>query len=101
MSLLHAAVRNNLHFSFGRQSSLDPQHRNSVPDGLAVPENLDSTMQLLFMASKGDDNGVEELINEGVNVNSNDLDGRTALHIAACDGQRWPWGGGGEPVGGV
>ncbi|KAJ4968121.1 hypothetical protein NE237_014822 [Protea cynaroides] len=78
--------RNNLRFSFGRQSSLDPHHRNSVPDGLAVPENLDSTMQLLFMASKGDDKGVEELINEGVDVNSIDLDGRTALHIAACEG---------------
>ncbi|KAJ4953274.1 hypothetical protein NE237_030106 [Protea cynaroides] len=43
----------------------------------SVLENLDSTMQLLFMTSKGDDNGVEELIDEGVNVNSNDLDGRT------------------------
>lgn len=53
---------------------------------MSVPENLDSTMQLLFMASKGDVRGVEELLDEGIDVNSIDLDGRTALHIAACEG---------------
>ncbi|KAL8092103.1 hypothetical protein AgCh_034407 [Apium graveolens] len=42
-----------LRFSFGRQSSLDPIRR-SGDDELSVPENLDSTMQLLFMASRGD-----------------------------------------------
>ncbi|CAI0407564.1 unnamed protein product [Linum tenue] len=43
-------------------------------------------MQLLFMASRGDARGVEDLLNEGIDVNSIDLDGRTALHIAACEG---------------
>lgn len=51
-----------------------------------MPENLDSTMQLLFMASQGDVKGVGELLKDGVDVNSIDLDGRTALHIAACEG---------------
>ncbi|XP_043706675.1 integrin-linked protein kinase 1-like [Telopea speciosissima] len=78
--------RNTFRFSFGRQSSLDPNRRTSVHEGLTVPENLDSTMQLLFMSSNGDVKGVEELLNEGVDVNSIDLDGRTALHIAACEG---------------
>uniref|UniRef100_A0A5B6ZHQ6 Putative Integrin-linked protein kinase family isoform 3 n=1 Tax=Davidia involucrata TaxID=16924 RepID=A0A5B6ZHQ6_DAVIN len=78
--------RNNLRFSFGRQSSLDPIHRSPVNDELTVPENLDSTMQLLFMASRGDVNGVQDLLDEGIDVNSIDLDGRTALHIAACEG---------------
>ena len=53
---------------------------------MSVPENLGSTMQLLFMASKGDVGGVVELLDEGIDVNSIDLDGRTALHIAACEG---------------
>ncbi|KAK4254794.1 hypothetical protein QN277_007890 [Acacia crassicarpa] len=79
--------RNNLRFSFGRQSSLDPIRRSPSNDNdLTVPENLDSTMQLLFMACRADVKGVEDLLNEGIDVNSIDLDGRTALHIAACEG---------------
>ncbi|XP_010242504.1 PREDICTED: dual specificity protein kinase shkC-like [Nelumbo nucifera] len=78
--------RNSFRFSFGRQSSLDPNRRSIVLDDLAVPEHLDSTMRLLFMACSGDAKGVEDLLNEGIDVNSIDLDGRTALHIAACEG---------------
>ncbi|KAJ7947430.1 Ankyrin-kinase [Quillaja saponaria] len=79
--------RNNLRFSFGRQSSLDPIRRSPSDEGeLTVPENLDTTMQLLFMACRGDVKGVEDLLNEGIDVNSIDLDGRTALHITACEG---------------
>lgn len=82
--------RNNLRFSLGRQSSLDPTNRNhdqlSNDDNLTVPLNLDSTMQLLFMACQGDVAGVQDLLKQGVDVNSIDLDGRTALHIAACEG---------------
>ncbi|XP_019160271.1 PREDICTED: serine/threonine-protein kinase STY17-like isoform X1 [Ipomoea nil] len=80
--------RNNMRFSFGRQSSLDPIRRSHADDIdlLTVPENLDSTMQLLFMACQGDVEGVKELLDEGIDVNSIDLDGRTALHIGACEG---------------
>ncbi|GLT33412.1 hypothetical protein SLA2020_080060 [Shorea laevis] len=78
--------RNNQRFSFGRQSSLDPIRRSPTHDELTMPENLDFTMQLLFMACRGDVKGVEDLLNEGIDVNSIDLDGRTALHIAACEG---------------
>ncbi|KAJ6690839.1 SERINE/THREONINE-PROTEIN KINASE TNNI3K-RELATED [Salix koriyanagi] len=80
--------RNNLRFSFGRQSSLDPIRRSPLHDhdALSVPENLDSTMHLLFLACRGDVKGVEDLLNEGIDVNSIDLDGRTALHIVACEG---------------
>ncbi|KAF6164620.1 hypothetical protein GIB67_032848 [Kingdonia uniflora] len=78
--------RNTSRFSFGRQSSLDPHRRSLVADELTVPENLDSTMQLLFMASRGDVKGIEDLLKEGTDVNSIDLDGRTALHIGACEG---------------
>ncbi|MQM03557.1 hypothetical protein Taro_036343 [Colocasia esculenta] len=77
---------NPTRFAFGRQSSLDPNRRSPVREELTVPENLDATMQLLFMACKGDAKGVEDLLKEGLDVNSIDLDGRTALHIAACEG---------------
>lgn len=73
-------------FTFGRQSSLDPNRRSPVSEELTVPGNLDATMQLLFMACRADVKGVEDLLKEGVDVNSIDLDGRTALHIAACEG---------------
>jgi ankyrin repeat protein len=43
-------------------------------------------MHLLFLACRGDVSGVEDLLDDGVDVNSIDLDGRTALHIAACEG---------------
>uniref|UniRef100_A0A1D1XMP7 non-specific serine/threonine protein kinase n=1 Tax=Anthurium amnicola TaxID=1678845 RepID=A0A1D1XMP7_9ARAE len=79
-------VANATRFAFGRQSSLDPNRRSPVREELSVPENLDSTMQLLFMASKGDVKGVEDLLKEGIDVDSIDLDGRTALHLAACEG---------------
>ncbi|KAF1875710.1 hypothetical protein Lal_00006340 [Lupinus albus] len=64
--------RNNLRFSFGRQSSLDPIRRGSP-----TPDHIELT---------GDVKGVEDLLNEGIDVNSIDLDGRTALHVAACEG---------------
>ena len=73
-------------FTIGRLSSLDPERKKISKEELTVPENLDFTMQLLFMSCKGDVKGVEDLLNEGADVNSIDLDGRTALHIAACEG---------------
>ncbi|KAG0489912.1 hypothetical protein HPP92_006775 [Vanilla planifolia] len=76
-----------IRFSFGRQSSMDPNRRRTgIREDLSVPENLDCTMQLLFMASTGNTSGVEELLKDGIDANSIDLDGRTALHIAACEG---------------
>ena len=77
--------RNTLRFSFGRQSSMDPIQRTPQEE-LSVPGNLDSTMQLLFMACRGDAKGMQDLLDDGIDVNSIDLDGRTALHIAACEG---------------
>jgi ankyrin repeat protein len=82
--------RNNPRFSFGRQSSQDQIRRSPCQDAagleLSVPKNLDATMQLLLMACKGEAKGVEDLLNKGIDVNSIDLDGRTALHIAAYEG---------------
>lgn len=86
-------VKTDLRFSLGRQSSLDPNKRdNEVIEKLKndkswLPEQLDATMQMLFLACNGDVKGVEGLLNEGkVDVNSADFDDRTALHVASCEG---------------
>eukprot|EP01018_Ginkgo_biloba_P023632 Gb_25570 [translate_table: standard] len=78
-------------FVLGRQSSLAPEQEADKANGLNVgeseiPEELDSTMQLLYLANKGDVAGIETLLDSGVNVNSADYDRRTALHVAACEG---------------
>lgn len=52
----------------------------------SLPEKLDTAMQLLFQASKGDEDGIKTLINQGADVNIADFDDRTALHVAACEG---------------
>ncbi|KAH9301599.1 hypothetical protein KI387_013182, partial [Taxus chinensis] len=75
-----------LRFSLGRQSSLDPNKKRVNVD-VCVPEQLDVTMQMLFLACKGDAEGVHALLNHHkVDVNSADFDDRTALHVAACEG---------------
>lgn len=74
-------------FGLARQSSLDPTPAPDDGAVLAMPENLDATMRLLYAACQGDAGGVEELLREGVDVDSIDFDGRTALHIAACEGR--------------
>eukprot|EP00246_Nothoceros_aenigmaticus_P001793 TRINITY_DN12432_c0_g1_i1.p1 TRINITY_DN12432_c0_g1~~TRINITY_DN12432_c0_g1_i1.p1 ORF type:complete len:446 (-),score=67.20 TRINITY_DN12432_c0_g1_i1:170-1507(-) len=74
-------------FTLGRQSSLAPDDARGQEDdeGLAA-EDIEDTIQLLFYAHEGNKAGVEELLNNGVQVNSADLDDRTALHVAACEG---------------
>ncbi|KAL5720396.1 hypothetical protein ACHQM5_013068 [Ranunculus cassubicifolius] len=42
----------------------------------------------MYLANEGDLDGINELLDLGTNVNFKDNDGRTALHIAACQGKR-------------
>lgn len=74
-------------FTYGRQSSLVPEINRRVlrEVELKVPGNLNSTMHLLFLSYHGDVDGVKALLDDGIDVNNIDLDGRTALHIAACE----------------
>jgi hypothetical protein len=82
------AVAGPTRFGLARQSSLDPTPAAESASPLAMPDNLDATMRLLYAACQGDAAGVEELLREeGVDVDSIDFDGRTALHIAACEGR--------------
>jgi len=47
---------------------------------------LGTTSLLLSYASKGNVKAIKELLDQGAAVNASDYDGRTALHLAACEG---------------
>lgn len=73
-------------FTLGRQSSLAPELEDSatVEPGDGV---IDPRVRLMYLANEGDLEGIEELLDSGTNVNFSDIDGRTALHVAACQGR--------------
>ncbi|XP_026392022.1 integrin-linked protein kinase 1-like [Papaver somniferum] len=50
------------------------------------PETIDPTVKLMYLTNEGDLEGIHQLLDSGINVNFRDTDGRTALHIAACQG---------------
>ncbi|XWS44484.1 hypothetical protein CRYUN_Cryun15aG0049000 [Craigia yunnanensis] len=66
-------------FTLVKQSSLAPDRDEST--GGAV-----EATRLMYMANEGDLEGIKELLESGTNVNFKDIDGRTALHVAACQG---------------
>ena len=51
-----------------------------------VERPMDPEVRLMYSANEGDLDGIRELLDSGVNVNFKDTDGRTALHVAACNG---------------
>jgi hypothetical protein len=79
-------------FGLARQSSLDQTPAEAAVSPLAMPENLDATIRLLYAACQGDTAGVENLLMQGLDVDIIDFDGRTAL--AAHCRLRGPTGGG-------
>ncbi|XP_050287530.1 integrin-linked protein kinase 1 [Quercus robur] len=82
-----AAVR----FTLGKQSSMAPGRHDStaaaaVEETDDVERPMDPEVRLMYSANEGDLDGIRELLDSGVNVNFKDTDGRTALHVAACNG---------------
>ena len=75
-------------FTLGKQSSLKPDRQGSDAAALesAADEVIDPRVRLMYLASEGDMDGIKELLDSGTNVNFKDIDGRTALHVAACQG---------------
>ncbi|XP_073007760.1 serine/threonine-protein kinase 12-like [Typha latifolia] len=81
-------------FTLGKQSSLAPDRdadleaaRTGGSNGEfdLVPE-IPASVRLMYLANEGDLDGIRELADSGVDVNFRDIDGRTALHVAACQG---------------
>lgn len=69
-----------------RQSSLAPEGEENAAELEAEAEAIDSRVRLMYLANEGDLEGIKELLNSGTDVNYQDIDKRTALHLAACQG---------------
>lgn len=75
-----------------RQSSLAPESEEnaaatSTEEAEAEEqEAINSRLGLMYLANEGDLEGIKELLNSGTDVNFQDIDKRTALHLAACQG---------------
>lgn len=76
-------------FTLGKQSSLKPERESSgvVDDELDDPIVIDPGIKLMYLANDGDVDGIREILDSGTDVNFQDTDGRTSLHIAACQGK--------------
>ncbi|EPS58776.1 hypothetical protein M569_16037, partial [Genlisea aurea] len=48
--------------------------------------DIDPRLKLMYLVNEGDLEGIKELIAAGTDVNFRDIDHRTALHVAACQG---------------
>uniref|UniRef100_A0A5B7AK71 Putative dual specificity protein kinase shkB n=1 Tax=Davidia involucrata TaxID=16924 RepID=A0A5B7AK71_DAVIN len=80
--------KTHVRFTLGKQSSLAPDPHNELvgveerEDG----EGIDPRVRLMYLTNEGDLEGIRELLDSGTDVNFRDIDGRTALHVAACQG---------------
>ncbi|EOX92973.1 PREDICTED: serine/threonine-protein kinase STY8 isoform X2 [Theobroma cacao] len=77
-----SSCRSPARFTLGKQSSLAPDREGSA--GEAIGAEIEPRVRLMYMANEGDLEGIKELLDSGTNVNFKDIDGRTALHVAAC-----------------
>nr|XP_043622147.1 integrin-linked protein kinase 1-like [Erigeron canadensis] len=78
-------------FTLGRQSSMAPDRvsgsgSDSDSEEIDGLDRIDPRVRLMFFSSEGNIQGIKELIELKTDVNFKDIDNRTALHVAACQG---------------
>lgn len=78
-------------FTLGKQSSLALERSGDQNDiesvsGEEEERKIDGRVRLMYLANEGDLEGIKELLESGTDVNFRDIDDRTVLHVAACQG---------------
>lgn len=73
-----------------KQPSMAPERDNKEGDadnvGGGDMNDIDPGLKLMYLVNEGDLDGIKELLASGADVNYRDIDNRTALHVAACQG---------------
>ncbi|XP_065877553.1 serine/threonine-protein kinase 12 [Euphorbia lathyris] len=79
--------KSSVRFILGKQSSLAPdRHREDASEEQEEEVEIHPGVRLMYSANEGNLDGIRELLDLNVDVNFRDIDNRTALHIAACQG---------------
>ncbi|XP_014518991.1 serine/threonine-protein kinase STY17 [Vigna radiata var. radiata] len=78
--------KNPARFTLGKQSSLAPERHNEGAEPKNEGNAVDQGVRLMYSAFEGDVDGIREVLESGVSVNYKDIDYRTALHVASCEG---------------
>ncbi|CAJ1962057.1 unnamed protein product [Sphenostylis stenocarpa] len=78
--------KNPARFTLGKQSSLAPERHNEGEEPQNDGDAVDQGVRLMYSAFEGDVDGIREVLEAGVSVNYRDIDDRTALHVASCEG---------------
>lgn len=73
-------------FTTARPSSGAPENDAVLASG-SIEDAMDSGVRLMYLANEGDLEGIQELLDSGTAVNFRDIDNRSALHVAACQGR--------------
>lgn len=72
-----------------KQSSMAPDRERKKAElngGEDDGEGIEPGVRLMYSANERDLEGIKELLDSGIDVNYHDIDNRTALHVAACQG---------------